>query len=162
MDIHDSTRNAPPAHSTAAGAAPAPVPPRTTPSEADVTLGARIGGVLFLANALITILDRIEAQSEGGSFGGVAPIIIDVIIGLSLVKGDLKYRTWAIVRVIIGAIVFGGIQFANQDWLLAALQLAVSGSFLLLLIGTPGKARIAAGCTMYGAYVLLILIGLLM
>jgi hypothetical protein len=81
------------------------------------------------------------------------------LIGVSLLRGNLKWRPFAIVRVVLGGLVFTGIAIAQQQFIVAAFPLVLSGAFLLLLIGTPSMARIITGSTVYGLCIILACIG---
>ena len=87
--------------------------------------------------------------------------MIDVLIGVSLLRGNLKYRPWAIVRCVLGGLFYGGVSVAKGEAIEAVFTLAFTGSLLTLLIGTPGKARLIAGVIAAGVLTALTYIGLL-
>ena len=123
----------------------------------------RIAGALLLVNGALVLLEKVVLSSKitGGSpVNGVLPVIFDVVIGVSLIKGNPKFRTWAIVRCVLGAILFSGIQIAAGQPVAVVIQLMVSGSLLALLVGDASKPRTALACGVFGIYVLLELIGL--
>jgi hypothetical protein len=78
-----------------------------------------------------------------------------------LLKGQQKVRIWALVRAGLGLLVFGGIHLASGQTLVLLMQVALSASVILLLIGWPGKARLAIACSAAGFYFLLSGLGLL-
>src|SRR5690606_31038547 len=84
---------------------------------------------------------------------------IDVLIGLALIAGSKGVIPWAIVRTVLGLIILTAIQ-AFRDPFLAVMQLTVSCSLLLLLIGDASKPRIATGSAFFGTYALICVIGL--
>jgi hypothetical protein len=147
----------------AADVAPAPAPKRTLlPGE--VTRGARIAGGLLLVNGVLAMVDKIASAGSapsGGLGSGIVPIVIDFVIGFSLLSRNAKYLGWAILRAALGGVIFSLIHAFTGNIMLVVLQVAVSGSFLLLLLGDAGKARIAIACSIFGLYALLEIIGLL-
>jgi hypothetical protein len=115
---------------------------------------ARVAGALLLASAPAAL-----ASTKGGM---AIAVIIDVVLGISLVRGNLKYRGWTILRACVGALVFGGPSIAAGKPLEAAFVFAYAGCFPLLLVGTPGKARTIAGAIVGGLLVALTYVGLAM
>jgi hypothetical protein len=122
----------------------------------------RIAGGLLVVNGVLAIVEKAATAGADGSgpTSGVGPIVIDFIIGFSLAAHNARLRNWAILRAALGGLIFAGIQFFQGSTVLGVIQLAVSASFLMLLIGVPGKPRIAVACSLYGLYVLLELVGL--
>lgn len=146
--------------------APAPEPPQDfVPYE--TTLGQRIAGALLIANAVIIGLEFLLMPTDPTSKDplsspgrSVLPAIIDIAIGVSLLSKNKKVLTWAIFRAALGLVLFVGIRVAQGDMLSAVMQLAVSGSLLLLLIGNASKPRIAVASGLFGIYGLLSLVGI--
>src|SRR5205814_664448 len=68
---------------------------------------------------------------------------------------------WAIVRVVLGLIVFGAMFGAQHDMTSLTLQAGFSAALLLLLVGDAGKARIGAGAGLSVAYLLLATAGVM-
>lgn len=130
----------------------APAPAADTPG--DPVRAARIAGAILLASAPAALL------ASTGKTPYLA-IVIDVLIGISLVRGNLKYRTWAVVRCVLGALIYGGMSVANGQAIEAVFTTAYTGSLLLLLIGTPGKGRTIAGAIAAGLLTALTYVGLL-
>jgi hypothetical protein len=77
-----------------------------------------------------------------------------MILGGLLVLGQRKVVPLCIVRVVLGAVLFLGISLYSRDIASAVMQLALSGSLLGLLSGTPGNARLALSSVVAAAYVL--------
>jgi hypothetical protein len=141
----------------------APPAPKRTLIPSEVTQGARIAGGLLIVNGVLAIIDKLATAGtapSGGLGGGVVPIIIDFLIGFSLVNRNPKYLGWAILRAVLGGVIFSLVHVASGNIMLMVFQLAVSGSFLLLLVGDAGKARIGIACSLFGLYALLEIIGL--
>jgi hypothetical protein len=124
-----------------------------------VTRGTRIAGALLLTNAIVVLAERVLLpQVAGGAF--VAAPFIDAIIGISLLLGRPTLRVWALVRCVLGGVVFVGISVARQDYVTAGMQAMLSGSLIALLIGDAGLARIIISCVLFGICMLLELIDL--
>jgi hypothetical protein len=115
---------------------------------------ARVAGVLLLASAPAALM---------GTKGSMAiAVIIDVLLGISLVRGSLKYRWWTILRACVGALFFGGQSIVAGERLEAAFVTVYAGCYPLLLLGTPSKGRTIAGAIIGGLLVVLTYVGLLM
>jgi hypothetical protein len=80
--------------------------------------------------------------------------LVDLILGGLLVLGQRKVVPFCIVRVVLGALLFLGLSLYSKDVATAAMQLALSGSLLGLLWGTPGGARLGLSSVVAAAYVL--------
>lgn len=146
--------------------APAPEPPPAiVPYEA--TLGQRIAGGLLIANAAIVGLELLIMPTDPTSKDpfsspgrSVVPAVIDVFIGVSLLSKNKKVLPWAIFRAALGLVLFLAIRAMQGDVFLAVMQVAVSGSLLLLLIGDASKPRIAFASALFSIYGLLSLVGI--
>jgi hypothetical protein len=129
------------------------------------TKGQRVAGALLIANALLVFIEgavtigqpTTPAATPGAS---VMPALIDLGIGASLVSGSGKTARWAVIRVGLGLLLWGGIQLAQGEYAMVALQSLVSAALLLLLLGDAGRARIAAGATAFGLYAIVSLLGI--
>lgn len=149
-----------------AGAAPNPYaapasnfePAPTVDTTGSPVKAARIAGAILLASAPASLI----ASTGNHASTPYLAIVIDVLIGVSLVRGNLKYRSWAVVRCVLGALFYGGMSAASGQAIEAAFTVAYTGSLLLLLIGTPGKARTLVGAIAAGLLTVLTYVGLLM
>jgi hypothetical protein len=156
----DPNQPGPPATASAPNpyAAPAssfdPAPAAATPDSR--AKAARIAGAIMLASAPAALL-----ASAGNHSTPYLAIVIDVLIGVSLLRGNLKYRSWAVLRCVLGALFYGGMSVANGQAIEAVFTVAFTGSLLLLLLGTPGKARMIAGAVAAGLLTALTYVGLL-
>jgi hypothetical protein len=133
----------------------APAPIGDTP--ASPVKAARIAGAVMLASAPAALL----SSTGNHTTTPYLAIAIDVLIGISLVRGNLKYRSWAVVRCVLGALVYGGLSAAKGQAIEAGFTVAFTGSLLLLLLGTPGKGRTIAGAVAAGLLTALTYVGLL-
>ncbi|HZS40828.1 MAG TPA: hypothetical protein VFF06_28540 [Polyangia bacterium] len=137
---------------------PPPLKPRAFAGE--ITRGARIAGACLIVNALLVFAEKIFVKDSGGGASvGIAPII-DLVIGGALAAGQGKYRTWALVRCVLGALVFGALSLSGGDMISFGLQLAVSGALIALLVGDPGLARTIVATVVFGLYVIVCVLGL--
>jgi hypothetical protein len=129
-----------------------------TTAIAKAPLGARIAGAVLLLNAVANALSMIKEGPGSGPLASqeMKATIVDLVFGVGLlVAGNARLQKWAIVRVALGLLLFGGIFGAQHDMISLALQVGLSASLLLLLIGDAGKVRIGAGATIGAAYLLL-------
>ncbi|MDI1444808.1 hypothetical protein [Polyangium sp. 6x1] len=154
----------PEANAYAPPTAPLGEPPVLRAPDA-VTPAQRIAGGLLIVNAALVLIeaaflpsdpDPTPLTSPGRS---ILPAIIDIVIGISLLSNNRKFLPWAIVRVAFGLVVLTAL-LAFKDPFLAVMQVVVSGSFLLLLIGDAGKPRMAVGGALFGLYALISVLGL--
>jgi hypothetical protein len=153
---------------SAPASAPAPEP-ASAPVAADpqdvITVGQQIAGGLLIFNAIFVLLSAglIPADPKLGPMfapaRSIMPAIIDVLIGASLLSKKPKYVTWAILRVVLGTVLFTALSI-TKDPMMAASQVMIGGSLLLLLLGDPGRPRLVAGGAMFFVYALLNIAGL--
>jgi hypothetical protein len=131
-----------------------PEPPSTT--------GMRVAGLCLIFNALLLLLElaAVGLQSGGGRPPPIVPAIIDVLIGGSLLAGNEKLKTLAIVRCVLGGLVFTGVSLYQGDPIVAAFQVLVSAALLGLLIGRAGTPRVAVASMAFLLYLVVGVIGL--
>lgn len=141
--------------------------PRPVVVPYEATLGQRIAGGLLITNAVIVFLELAIMPSEPTSkepFSSpgqsILPAIIDVVIGVSLLSKSKKVLPWAIFRAALGLVLFVAVRAIQGDVFLAVMQVAVSGSLLLLLVGDASKPRIAFGSVLFSIYGLLSFVGI--
>jgi hypothetical protein len=119
-------------------------------NEVDGLLGQRLAGAGLIVNGILALAAFAVLKKEAGDPGALrSPIasLIDFGIGVSLLTGNPRYKAWAIVRVVLGGLIFTGLNFAQHDPIDAALQVALSLSFVGLLAGTAGKVRVGVAAT---------------
>ncbi len=150
-----------------------PNPPADNPQQADsvapppetLTLGQQIAGGLLIVNAIFVLLSEVLIPADpklGPMFApgrSVMPALIDLLIGVSLLRGKPKYRTWALLRVVIGTVLFTALAW-GKDPLISASQLMIGVSLLLFLVGDAARPRLVAGGALFFLYALLNLSGL--
>jgi hypothetical protein len=157
----DPNRPGPPVTDAAVNPYAAPAsdfaPPPATDTPASPVRAARIAGAALLAFAPAALLSSSGTQTTTPYIA----IAIDVLIGISLARGSLKWRPWAVLRCVLGAVFYGGMSAAKGEWFEAGFTVAYTGSLLLLLLGTPGKARTIVGAVAAGLLTALTYVGLL-
>ena len=126
------------------------------PAEPVTSRGPQVAGALLLASAPATLI----SISSGGGAMFLGSGIVDVLLGISLVRGNLKWRGFALFRVVLGAVIFGGKGLVSSNLLEGVFSLLYAAPFLLLLLGTPGKARTIVGGVLGGLLIALTYIGL--
>jgi len=131
----------------------------------EATLGQRIAGGMMVVNALLVFvqMEVAPAALQPAAFlrpGSVVSGIFDVVIGVLLVLNRGRLAVWALVRVVLGVVLFTLIHVSSGDTLSAGIQLGVSSALLLLLIGDAGRLRIALGGLLFGVYLLFAAAGL--
>ena len=135
--------------------------PGAPPARAERPIAIRIAGALLLVNAAILIGEAILLPHTGPSSSSADPLttrvpfvpaITDVVIGGFLLAGSMGVRVWAIVRALLGGLVYVGLHAVKSEWLLAGMQALVSTSLLLLLIGNAQRVRIGVGLALFGFY----------
>jgi hypothetical protein len=134
-------------------------PPQRDRAPREATAGQRLAGLLLLVNALLVLVEAALSLHAPGAASGslpagmrLVPAVIDMAIGATLVSGSGRLVLWATVRVVAGMLVFTAMQLKNP--LAAGVQVLVTVSFLLLLVGDAGKPRVAVGASLFGLYAL--------
>lgn len=109
--------------------------------------------MVLVLNALSAIYSSMFLQLPVSGPGRSTSAVVDMILGVLLVLGQRKVVPFCIVRVVLGALLYLGISLYSRDLATAAMQLALSGSLLGLLLGTPGNARLGLSSVVAAAYV---------
>jgi hypothetical protein len=134
---------------------PAAVTPEFETYRAPYPHTLRVTGALMIASGILNALYSLREHGHG-FVGGV----IDLLIGISLLRGNSRYVIWAIIRVVLGAIFVSGVAAAQGDVASGAGVLFLSLGFLLLLVGKAGRARAGIGAAIVGMTLVLAAIGL--
>lgn len=138
----------------------AAAPAQPAPAAAGIPTGARAAGVVLLLNALVNILSMAVLPRDSGALNPLHGLLVDVVVGAGLLTGKEKWHKWALVRVVLGGVIFGCLFGFRHDWWSLAFQLMLSASLLMLLWSEPGRVRIAAGVMVGAPYFLMSMIGL--
>jgi len=120
----------------------------------------KVAGLLMLVNTLLVIAERILIKSDGVGGSSPLPLIFDVVIGGSLVTGNLRWRTWAIVRAVLGLLLMGGLAVSTGDLCSPVLMLFWVGGLVNLLVGRAGGLRIVLSLGSFAIYALAEVLGL--
>src|ERR1700682_3891471 len=132
--------------------------PRLAPEQRDdITLGSRIAGGVLLVNAALAGVEMAVMAGRPGEHGpnSVTGLVFDIVVGGALLLGKPKAKRIGLVRIALGALIFGGMFIAKGEHLAAGLQLFFSGSLALLIAGNPGMPRVAVAVVMAAACFLL-------
>ena len=105
----------------------------------------RIGAGMLFINAALGVINLILIFTTGdagnltrGEFIGP---IVNIIIGANLWQVKVSWQKYTVWWAVIGLVLFGAGSLFNGDFLGLIIQLGFSGSLILLLTGTPSKAR---------------------
>lgn len=113
-----------------------------------MTSALRWACVALVLNGAINAVELVAnptAFSQAGAIGGT---VVDVLIALSIWRRSHSResaRRFAIVRVVLGLLYFGGSAYMGGNRVGALVQLALSTSLLLLLVGDAGRVRSLVG-----------------
>ena len=134
--------------------------PESGGGSALVTLGMRVAGGVLIANALVTAASMALVKDAGGAATSIHGVVIDLVVGGGLLAGKVRWQKWGFVRAVVGGVIFCALFAVQKDWLSMVFQLTLSGALTLLLLGEPGKPRIATAVALCLPYFLLATLGL--
>ncbi len=137
---------------------PAPKPEAQNPA-------LRLAGCVLILNALLVAAEKVIVPQAGGSGFLSGPtmlpsIVIDAALGISLLSGSTRYQTLAIVRCVLGLILFSALHLAEGEVLAMGFQFAFSCGLLMLMVGTPSLLRRGVALSGVGLCVLFEVAGL--
>ncbi len=154
MEHDDSaTPDAPAPHDAPSSTVTTPAPDpmaevrRRSAEDEKVPLGARIAGAVLIANVAASVIELFMPslrEANSGPLDSPIHVIVDLAVGIALLRGVAKWQKVAVVRVLLGVLLFGGVAASKSDWFLLGAQVAFSAGLLGLLVGAPGRARIGA------------------
>jgi predicted Zn finger-like uncharacterized protein len=106
---------------------------------------------------ITAIINLIGAEGDTQSISIIiVPSVIDIGIAFGLLMNAKTARDWALIRAVLGMIVWGGVALYHSDYTLFFAQIAVSASFIVLLTGLGSNIRIIAGIGIYAIAILVI------
>jgi hypothetical protein len=113
----------------------------------------RIGAGMLFVNAVIGALFLVLILGSGGGAdlaGGdfIAPIV-NLIIGVNLWQVKPQWQKYTVWWAALGLVIFGAGALITGDLFSLITQVAFSGSLMLLLAGTPTKARTISAVAIY-------------
>lgn len=105
----------------------------------------RIGAGMLFINAALGVLYLALALISGG-FGDLASgdfigPIVNLLIGVNLWQVKQQWQKYTIWWAALGLVLFGGMALVSGDYFGLLIQVGFSGALILLLAGTPSKAR---------------------
>lgn len=111
--------------------------------------GKRLAGWFVLASALVSVVALFAPEFE------IRPlsIVLDVIVGVVLVRGYGRAASFALFRGALG-LVLAIVQAFQGGVELLVLIVPYAAGLALLAVGNPGKARLILGCACFGLYLL--------
>ena len=104
-------------------------------------------GIIFLVDVLNIVLTFVLDASTDVYV--IASTVIDVLLGVNLLRGKRWARTWILIRVVLGLLVFGGMAIAQQDYGALVIQAGYCGALLILLTGITTRIRLSSGVTLF-------------
>lgn len=135
----------------------APIPDAADASPSALPIGVRVGALLLLINAAIVLSQSVILDLDGANamLSPIGSAVVDVLIGIQLLRGQLAWRIWAIVRCTLGTLLFVGMNVSAGDVFAAVLQSTVGVSLLTALVGDASRMRIGVALTLFTPYLLL-------
>lgn len=114
-------------------------------------------GIIFAVNIYIIAFSLLahempQAQVFGTTINLIVPIAIDLFLGINLLRGKRWARTWMLIRLVLGLLIWGIIALIQQDFGGLVMQAGVCGALLLLLTGTSTRIRVVGGVAFFLAF----------
>jgi hypothetical protein len=122
-------------------------------------LGPRIAGGVLIINALFVLAALALGMQSALNVSPFVPALIDILVGIYLIRGSWSILPWAKARVILGGVVYGLIAAVDGDFISMGATIAFSVSLLLLLYGKPKRIRISVSLVVIALVFLLDLFG---
>lgn len=113
----------------------------------------RVGAGMLFINAALGALFLALVLISGG-FGDltsgdfIAPIV-NLLIGVNLWQLKQQWQKYTIWWAALGLVLFGGMALVSGDYFGLLTQVGFSGALILLLAGTPSKARTIAAVAVF-------------
>ena len=113
----------------------------------------RIGAGMLFVDAVIGAIFLILILISGGgadltSGDFVAPLV-SLIVGVNLWQVKPQWQKYTVWWAALGLVIFGGGALVTGDFFTLITQLAFSASLIVLLAGTPTKARTITAVAIY-------------
>lgn len=124
------------------------------------TRSHKLAAVLMLVNAGFVFLSVALGMEDESRIGAViASSAIDVLISVSILRDKNKWILWAKIRVAVGLAFYGGTSIIAGDYWSLGVQVILSLSLLLVLIGNAGPVRRAISIALFGVLAILSISG---
>lgn len=109
--------------------------------------------ILFVIYLLSIIGTIIAGEAAESGFFISTPILIfsfilDVFLSINLLRGKKWARTWLLIRLFLGTIVFGGLSLFQGDYGSLILNTGVNLALILLLTGISTRLRIVGSVSL--------------
>jgi len=110
--------------------------------------------ILFIVDVLaVLLLVWVRGTSATYVFRITDPAIlsiaIDLFLGINLLRGKSWARTWMLIRVVVGLLIFGGMAMAQQDYPTLVIQGGYCVALLILLTGITTRFRLTSGISLF-------------
>jgi hypothetical protein len=113
----------------------------------------RIGAGMLVINAILSVIFLFIIIASGGATGlaagDIVSPIVDIVIAVNLWQLRGQWKRYTVWWAGIGLVLFGLGAVAGGDYFSLIIQIGFSGSLILLLAGTPSKARTATSVAVF-------------
>jgi hypothetical protein len=113
----------------------------------------RVGAIMLIVNTgiglLTLLLVVVGGETQSIDRGMLIGPIVSLVIGINLWRARPKWQQYTVIWAILGLVVGGVSALLNGSVLDLLMQLAFSGSLLLLLVGTASRGRMIASVVLY-------------
>ncbi|HYO67805.1 MAG TPA: hypothetical protein VEU33_17155 [Archangium sp.] len=135
--------------------APASEPAPQAEAASDVSPALPVGGAILLVNAVLHLFEflflpsvstdpSLRAAQLAGTLVGVG---LDVLLGISFLRGKTQLRTLGFIRLVVGMFLFGGMSLYQAQYLFTLVVFAFSCGTLVLIWGKPSSFLAGVGLT---------------
>ena len=104
-------------------------------------------GIIFFIDLLNIVLSIILSIMPGAL--EISSIVIDLYLGINLLRGKRWARKWMLIRVVLGLLVWGILAIFQKDFGGLIMQAGFCGAILLLLTGISTRNRILEGIALF-------------
>ncbi|QRN93200.1 hypothetical protein JRI60_28815 [Archangium violaceum] len=115
----------------------------------------QLGGGILLLNAVLHLFEflflpsvstdaSLRAAQLAGTLVGVG---LDLLLGVSFLRGKGQLRTLALIRLVVGMFLFGGMSLYQAQYLFTLVVVAFSCGVLVLIWGKPSAFLAGVGLT---------------
>ena len=125
-------------------------------------IALKIAGIVLLFNSAIIIAISLINMMKTGEKDFIASVsIINIILGIAILKGSSRAITWTKVLLILGILVSLIEFFITKNYLSISFQLIYCFSLLGLLASRPKKWRIILSIIFFVLYFCFVFLGVL-
>jgi len=111
-------------------------------SQSRVAVWSAVGIIFFidLLNIVLSIISSVMLDAAD-----IIPIVIDLYLGINLLRGKRSARKWMLIRAVLGLLVWGIMAIFQQDYTSLIMQAGFCGAIIILLTGISTRNRIVGG-----------------